>query len=857
MLSLISLCILVLNLLQNTSSTINRCVPNVTNWTKVETSNDCAEHLFYEIDNNILKITTDVNVPNHCSLEFHIPLSCSLMIEILPIENTNKSCVDKCSFINPGKMNELLLCGDGILSYFRQVPPCSIRFVGDRLDLRLLGTNWKQMTIKITLLCCFNSLRERQLVEITDCYSFDIGSNNCSQKLTVDNVEKCVIVGNFSDEYWQLVKTAACTFKCPMTCSCVLRSGFLERTCWNEGKSSQTQFAIFYPAEKSERLYLGYNNLTEVREEAFVTFPALTELYLQQNKIHILHPCVFCNLTYLSRLDLGWNKLSYIDASLFSGLHNLKELFIDRNNLSYFPEGIFKDLKNIEQFHADHNSLTDLTPGVFNGLHKLAALYLNHNQLYQLKKNTFRTLYNFKILHLYNNVLRVIDAGAFNDLHRLENLLLENNTLDAMEDGTFVQLSSLSTLALRGNPLMWVHLKTFTGLSNSTNVIVDKHATCCFIGTSTCLAGNPKPSLLTCERMLPNKVLRISMWLLGLAALFGNIAVLIWRCKQHDRFHVQSLLISNVAFCDLLMGIYMLVLTTADMYFQDYFPSHAYEWTRSIPCTIAGFLSILSSEASIFFVTLISVDRFLGVKHPFGTFRLTKESVKLAVTLIWISAVVISAIPTALTYLSSEFYDVSEVCIGLPLARKEIATTHKVEVSVFTFWEDTMEIEVSETTGSKPTMYYSIGVFLGLNLLCCLVVGFCYIQIFIFAKKTRRESGRRVERDEEVRMAAKMALIVMTDFCCWMPIIIMGILVQSGVLEISPVVYAWSVTFILPINSSVNPFLYTLATVVTEFWQKRKSSKSDKDKHKAMTRITDGSSDNVMAISTLISKDGN
>ena len=51
-----------------------------------------------------------------------------------------------------------------------------------------------------------------------------------------------------------------------------------------------------------------------------------------------------------------------------------------------------------------------------------------------------------------------------------------------------------------------------------------------------------------------------------------------------------------------------------------------------------------------------------------------------------------------------------------------------------------------------------------------------------------------------------MDSVVMTDLLCWMPIIILSILVQSGRYTVSPQIYTWIVTFVLPINSSIKVF---------------------------------------------------
>ena len=66
----------------------------------------------------------------------------------------------------------------------------------------------------------------------------------------------------------------------------------------------------------------------------------------------------------------------------------------------------------------------------------------------------------------------------------------------------------------------------------------------------------------------------------------------------------------------------------------------------------------------------------------------------------------------------------------------------------------------------------------------------------------------------EIKLARKLALIVGTDFLCWMPIIIMGLLSITRLAEIPPDVYAWTAVFILPLNSSINPYLYTYSIVL-------------------------------------------
>ena len=121
-------------------------------------------------------------------------------------------------------------------------------------------------------------------------------------------------------------------------------------------------------------------------------------------------------------------------------------------------------------------------------------------------------------------------------------------------------------------------------------------------------------------------------------------------------------------------------------------------------------------------------------------------------------------------------------------------------------------------------MYFSIAVFLGLNCLCYLIIIWCYIGIMVAVRKSSRQSGRDRDMNEQIKLTVKVAAIVATDFMCWFPIIILGILVQTRVVTLPPSVYVWSVTFVLPLNSAINPYLYTISEIVIRYKKKKENS---------------------------------
>ena len=59
-------------------------------------------------------------------------------------------------------------------------------------------------------------------------------------------------------------------------------------------------------------------------------------------------------------------------------------------------------------------------------------------------------------------------------------------------------------------------------------------------------------------------------------------------------------------------------------------------------------------------------------------------------------------------------------------------------------------------------------------------------------------------------MQRKIYRLVVTDFCCWVPISIMAFVHFSGT-PVSDIAYVISAIVLLPINSALNPILYSNA----------------------------------------------
>ena len=498
-------------------------------------------------------------------------------------------------------------------------------------------------------------------------------------------------------------------------------------------------------------------------------------------------------LEKLTYLYLEENRLTTIPYNLLYGLFSLRTISLQNNNLEDLDGRLFKDAKNLESVSLNNNKLHTLNNTIFKGLKKLSVLHLSSNQFLQL------------------------DSELFEDSLKLTYLDLNDNMLTNIP--SLKKLTLLTFLDLTDNDLTYVDGSSFSGLAYSVDLLVSQHEICnCYVQPETsCSASDDRSPYLTCDRLLSDRVLVILMWLIGFSALGGNIFVLAWRRKAAKKSKVQDVLLSNLALSDMLMGAYMIIIASADIYFGQHFPMQSESWRSGTTCRIAGAISIISSEASVFFVTLISIDRFICIRFPFSTRKFTNTFAYVIAVITWIFSLSLGVIPSILSGRNFKFYDNSHVCIGLPLALvKRFRVTRFVEtISIARGSFNKYYFQVTPL-GSFRGLYFSSAMFLGLNCLCYFVIFACYVEIVRAALKSSRQAKPNKEMKDQMRMTAKVAAIVATDFCCWFPIILMGILVQARVLTLPPSVYAWSVTFVLPINSAINPYLYTISAIISD-----------------------------------------
>ncbi|XP_065136155.1 relaxin receptor 2b [Paramisgurnus dabryanus] len=558
----------------------------------------------------------------------------------------------------------------------------------------------------------------------------------------------------------------------------------------------------------------------------------VTSLSLKSNEIRIVPDEAFIKYTQLQRLFLQDNCIATVSTQAFSGLYKLQKLSLSQNCISLLPPGVFRDLHKLKWLILDDNPITTITANTFTGLNSLFFLSMVNTSIGQLPSDrlcthmpslswldfegnviktvgmsTFLTCEHLTVLSLRDNLIKNLPENTFHALRMLGDLDLSINLIQALPINIFRDLSSLQILNLSQNPLDHIHPGQFNHLvqlqslglegveipniqtlmfrpMNNLSYIYFKTFQYCSYAPHVRKCKPNSDGLSSFEDLLANVVLRVSVWVIAFITCFGNLFVIGMRTVVRAENNLHALCIKVLCCADCLMGVYLFFVGIFDVKFRGEYNKNAKLWMDSLECRTIGFLAMLSSEVSVMLLTYLTMEKFLVIVFPFSHLRPNKRQTCAVLTSIWLLGLFIAAVPLLNEEMFGNYYGHNGVCFPLHSERLE-----------------------------KPAAKgYSTGIFLGLNLVAFLIIVISYSSMFYSIYKTginATELRGRLHRD--VAMAHRFFFIVFSDALCWIPIFLVKIL---SLLEfkIPGTITSWVVIFILPINSALNPILYTLTT---------------------------------------------
>jgi hypothetical protein len=157
-------------------------------------------------------------------------------------------------------------------------------------------------------------------------------------------------------------------------------------------------------------LYLAYNNIKEMDENAFNAIKYIEQLWLSRNPLYSIPLHIFQNLHTLKVLALDDCHLQHLHREHFKHLSSLNLLNVRRNDLHNLDAGSFYQLTELQALFLEGNHYLNLsTLGPLNIPPKIEELALSHMQVQDFPLWLFDLGHILRI-YLDNNI---IDSMTF------------------------------------------------------------------------------------------------------------------------------------------------------------------------------------------------------------------------------------------------------------------------------------------------------------------------------------------------------------------------------------------------------------------------------------------------------------
>lgn len=289
---------------------------------------------------------------------------------------------------------------------------------------------------------------------------------------------------------------------------------------------------------------------------------------------------------------------------------------------------------------------------------------------------------------------------------------------------------------------------------------------------------DPEPDAFTpCEDVLGTNLLRVCSWIISIFAIIGNMLQLIILFCNRDELTVYKLLMYNLGFSNLLMGVYLMMLCCVDAHTYGEYYNYVQAWQYAGGCQVLGFIGMFATQLSLCILVLITVERFLLITYAVQIEKQMRiQHAKFAVLLSWLYSLVVAFLPA--TNKASSF-NRTAVCLPLDLS-------------------------------SGSAVGYIVW------LLSTYITGFlailgCYVILYRSIYKT---TVAMETRTMEIQVAKRLSMIIFSNFLCWLPISIAGFMALYSNVDFNVRVAKFLLVFFFPLNACTNPFLYAIFTKV-------------------------------------------
>ncbi|EDV20241.1 uncharacterized protein TRIADDRAFT_61227 [Trichoplax adhaerens] len=345
-------------------------------------------------------------------------------------------------------------------------------------------------------------------------------------------------------------------------------------------------------------------------------------------------------------------------------------------------------------------------------------------------------------------------------------------------------MPDLNNLALKDNPLISFNYRSFGGVAGIRSIHSTREYLCC-VAPSSVIVCRPNPnqfSLSTCYNILAHDLLRVFIWVIGIISVVGNTVSIRWHSqkKSSKKLGIVEMLLINLSAADFIMGIYLIIIASANVYYANRYYEIFQEWLRSVPCLTASFCISLSSLMSTFVLFLITLDRYLHLVYPFQNYRLSAKTTTLALVILWLISIAFVGLPI--------IYSINQPSINRLYSSNSACLPGNF---------------------NNPYLLTWLLCYAGLTFVVWIFIAIMYVAILSTLANSRKEAHRRLSKNDKI-IRAKMITIVATDLICWLPLYI--VLIRGFGFGLDTHSLPFIAVLSLPLNSCINPIIYTLFT---------------------------------------------
>ncbi|EDV21538.1 uncharacterized protein TRIADDRAFT_14559, partial [Trichoplax adhaerens] len=290
-------------------------------------------------------------------------------------------------------------------------------------------------------------------------------------------------------------------------------------------------------------------------------------------------------------------------------------------------------------------------------------------------------------------------------------------------------------------------------------------------------------TLSSCQHLLAHVSLQTFVWVIGSLAFFGNIMVIARNqfLRQKTKKKVHIFLINNLALSDFIMSIYLFIIATANLIYsgQGQYGLQSENWLRSGLCVASCVFVTTSSIVSVFLMVIISIDRFIAIVYGIKGKKLSRYTAQMITGMAWLIGFAFAIVPALFSIDKpgpERLYTYNSMCMP-----------SNYEHPLYRIWM----ISYITTT-----------------IIAWIITSSLYIGMFISAQNTRKAAGRSPTKENK-SLAWRLSVILLTDLISWVPYYVVNSYAIFSSDGVDVVTLQFVGIFALPVNSALNPFLYT------------------------------------------------